>query len=154
MSGLDESHDAKEMAESIRDVLCERYFLAGTEFQLGASVGIALYPKHATTSYKLLAFADTAMYHAKENRLGVCGYDDELTARLVGISNMQNRLASGLKQDEFFLVYQPQTDLETGTVVGVEALLRWNCDGEVISCLLYTSPSPRDATLSRMPSSA
>ena len=133
MSKLENSHNANELAQTIHQSLCERYFLADTEFQLGASVGVALYPEHATTSYDLLAFADTAMYHAKENKLGVCGYEDELTKRLVGKTKMQNRLASGLNQDEFFLVYQPQSELETGTVVGVEALLRWNCDGEIVS---------------------
>ncbi len=133
LSGLTDSQKANELAKTICHSLRERYFLAETEFQLGASIGIALYPEHATTSVNLLAFADTAMYHAKENRLGICGYDDELTQQLVGITKMQNRLASGLKQDEFFLVYQPQTELESGRVVGVEALLRWNCDGKVIS---------------------
>ena len=137
MSGLDDSRQANELAnelaEAICQSLCERYFLADTEFQLGTSLGIALYPDHATSSVDLLAFADTAMYHAKENRLGVCGYDDELTQKLVSVAKMQNRLAAGLKQDEFFLVYQPQTELETGRVVGVEALLRWNCDGKIVS---------------------
>ena len=46
---------------------------------------------------------------------------------------MQNRLSAGLKQDEFFLVYQPQAELETGKVMGVEALLRWNCGGKTVS---------------------
>jgi len=86
-----------------------------------------------TSSVDLLAFADAALYHAKENRLGVCRYDDELTQQLVNAAKMQSRLADGLKQDEFFLVYQPQTELETGRVVGVEALLRWNCDGKIVS---------------------
>ena len=133
MSGLDDSKLANDMAESICDSLCERYFLVDTEFELGTSIGIALYPQHATTSFDLLAFADTAMYHAKEHGLGVCGYEDELTKQLVDATKMQNRLAKGLKQDEFFLVYQPQSDLKSGTVVGVEALLRWNCDGKTVS---------------------
>ena len=133
MSGLEDSQCANDMADAICQSLCERYFLADTEFQLGTSVGVAMYPDHATTSVDLLAFADTAMYHAKENRLGVCGYDDELTQRLVGVAKMQNRLSAGLKQDEFFLVYQPQAELETGKVMGVEALLRWNCGGKTVS---------------------
>lgn len=133
MFGLDDSDDAHELAKTIHQSLCERYFLADNEFQLGASVGVALYPEHATSSNDLLAFADTAMYQAKENGLGVCGYQDELTKQLVIRTKMQNRLASGLNQNEFFLVYQPQSELDTGRVVGVEALLRWNCDGEVVS---------------------
>ena len=130
---LNDSRDANDMAENIHQSLCQRYFLADTEFQLGASVGVAMYPDHAVSSCDLLAFADTAMYHAKENGVGVCGYDDELTKQLIEKTQMQNRLASGLKRSEFFLVYQPQTELETGTVVGVEALLRWNCGGEIIA---------------------
>ena len=133
MSGVDDLRQANEMAKAICESLCERYFLADADFELGTSVGIALYPEHAKSSLDLLAFADTAMYHAKENMLGACGYNDELTKQLVSRTKMQNRLADGLKQEEFFLVYQPQTELESGKVVGVEALLRWNCDGKIVS---------------------
>ena len=133
MSGVNDARDANDLAEAICQSLCESYFIADAEFELGTSVGIALYPDHATSSVDLLAFADAAMYHAKENRLGVCRYDDKLTQQLVNAAKMQSRLADGLKQDEFFLVYQPQTELETGRVVGVEALLRWNCDGKIVS---------------------
>jgi len=56
-----------------------------------------------------------------------------MTEQLVAKAKMQNRLSSALSSDEFFLVYQPQTELETGVVVGVEALLRWQCDGKTVS---------------------
>jgi len=133
MSGMDRLQPANDLAKSIHQALCEQYFLANTEFPLGASIGIALYPDHASTSRDLVAFADTAMYHAKENRLGICGYNDEMTEQLVAKARMQNRLSSALNNDEFFLVYQPQTVLETGTVIGVEALLRWKWDGKTVS---------------------
>lgn len=133
MSGLERLQSANDLAKSIHQALCERYFLANTEFPLGASIGIALYPDHASSARDLVAFADTAMYHAKKNVLGICGYDDEMTEQLVAKAKMQNRLSSALSGDEFFLVYQPQIELETGTVLGVEALLRWKCDGKVVS---------------------
>jgi len=133
VSELDGAQQANDLAVTIHESLCRRYELDDAEFQLGASIGVALYPEHAETSTALLAFADTAMYHAKSNMLGVCGYESGLTEELVAVANMKNLLAAALDRDEFFLVYQPQTELSTGVVVGVEALLRWRSDGKVVS---------------------
>lgn len=132
ISELGEMSEANDLAWKIHRTLCERYVVGAAEFRLGASVGVAFYPTHATTTSDMLAFADIAMYHAKENVLGVCGYEEELTQRLVVKNKMQSQLSRALDRDEFFLVYQPQVDLKTGSVVGVEALLRWNCEGEIV----------------------
>lgn len=129
ISGLDE---AEEMAIRMRDLLTHRYVLDGAEFPLGASIGYAVCPDHATTSKDFLAFADTAMFHAKENRLGHACYEPEMTERLVEYRTVQEKLSLALEQNEFFLVYQPQVNLESEEVIGVEALLRWRNDGEIV----------------------
>jgi len=125
--------ETRALAESVRQCLCKRYLLDSAEFPLGASVGIAFFPDDASSERELLAYADTAMYHAKENDHGASRYESSMTDRLVAYREMQDKLAVALERDEFFLVYQPQTDIRTGKVVGVEALLRWRCDGEIVS---------------------
>lgn len=133
MREFDSPQAANDLADAIHRALCAPYRIEKAEFHLGASVGVALFPDHANSSDDLVAFADTAMYHAKENMLGICGYDAELTEHLVATTQMQSLLSGALDRDEFFVVYQPQIDVSSGTVVGVEALLRWNCHGEVVS---------------------
>jgi EAL domain-containing protein (putative c-di-GMP-specific phosphodiesterase class I) len=116
----------------IRHLLTRRYMLEEAEFPLGASVGYALCPDHAATDGDLLAYADTAMFHAKENRLGQICYETAMTDRLVEYRTVQEKLSVALERNEFFLVYQPQVCFRTSRVIGVEALLRWRHNGEVI----------------------
>ncbi len=124
---------ANEIAHSLNKLLTHHYALDDTEFPLGASVGFALYPDHATSDKDLLAFADTAMFHAKEKQLGYASYAREMTDRLVEYRTLQAKLSRALEREEFFLVYQPQVNMDSGEVIGVEALLRWRHNVEVIS---------------------
>jgi diguanylate cyclase (GGDEF)-like protein len=125
------------IAEIVCKLLTRRYLMPEAEFMLGTSVGYSLYPAHATTDMELLAYADTAMFHAKENQLGHASYQREMTERLVEYRTVQEKLSRALERDEFFLVYQPQADLNSGEVIGVEALLRWRHNAEVIPPLRF-----------------
>jgi diguanylate cyclase (GGDEF)-like protein len=129
---LRDAEQAESIASDICKVLTRRYVLDEVEFPLGVSVGYALCPDHAKTDCDLLAFADTAMFHAKEHRLGHACYEAEMTNRLVEYRKVQEHLSHALERNEFFLVYQPQVNVRTEEVTGVEALLRWRHDGEVI----------------------
>jgi EAL domain-containing protein (putative c-di-GMP-specific phosphodiesterase class I) len=113
--------------------LTTRYIIDEFEFPMGASAGIALCPDHTTSPTDLLAYADTAMFVAKDKKLGHTVYTPDMTERLVEYRIMQEQLSRALDRNEFFLVYQPQVQLATGKVIGVEALLRWRHGGQVIS---------------------
>ncbi len=131
-ANLESIAEADGMADRVCRLLTHRYDLGDTEFPLGASVGYCIAPLHATTAEDVLAYADTAMFHAKDQRLGYACYERSMTDRLIEYRTVQEKLAVALERDEFFIVYQPKADLNTGDVTGVEALLRWRSDGEVI----------------------
>ena len=126
-----EYEEAAAIAEHTRDLLTQHYVLKDCEFYLGASVGFALCPSHATTFTELLSCADTAMYQAKQEGLGAVAYKKSMTDRLTEYRSTQEKLAVALEKEEFFLVYQPQLD-RRGRIVGVEALLRWRHGDSVI----------------------
>ncbi len=129
---LRDRDQAESIAADICKLLTRRYAVDEAEFALGVSVGYALCPDDAATDNELLAFADTAMFHAKEHRLGHTCYEAEMTSRLVEYRKTQEHLLHALDGNEFFLLYQPQVDVQSEEVTGVEALLRWRHDGEVI----------------------
>ena len=132
-TGVDSEIEAQKIAKSIYSELTKRYFLEEHEFGLEASVGLALCPSQSASSTDILAFADTAMYHAKHNQLAIASYSLDMTRKLIENRKLKELLADAITNDEFFLVFQPQICLSTGNIVGVEALLRWNNQGNIIS---------------------
>ncbi|TWU48139.1 Cyclic di-GMP phosphodiesterase Gmr [Rubripirellula reticaptiva] len=124
--------DTDAMAQAVVELLTHQFTLADCSFPLSASVGYCLIPEHATTDKDALAFADTAMFHAKEHRKGYARYESEMTEVLVEYRTTQEKLSLALQRDEFFLVYQPQVSFDSGVVTGVEALLRWRSEGEIV----------------------
>ncbi|MDS1272014.1 EAL domain-containing protein [Lipingzhangella sp. LS1_29] len=116
---------AREVAARLRVALSEPIRLDGMDFDLEASVGIALYPSHATDFELLMQRADVAMYVAKERRSGVELYaphnDRNSTARL----GLFSELRRALVEEELEMRYQPAVDIASRRVVGLEALVRW-----------------------------
>ncbi len=129
---ITDADHASTLARDICEFLTQRYVLDEAEFPLGASVGFSLCPDHTESDQELLSYADTAMFYAKDNRLGYACYSSDMTDRLIEYRTMQAHLSLALELKEFFLVYQPQVDLRTGKVIAVEVLLRWRHNGEVI----------------------
>ncbi|WP_162901271.1 GGDEF domain-containing protein [Breoghania sp. L-A4] len=101
--------------------------IAGVSIVVGASIGIAAYPSDATTCTGLLKNADIAMYQAKNGGgSGFRYYDAEFDRIASDRVRMEGELRTAMAHHEFELYYQPQIDAAGGTVVGVEALLRWH----------------------------
>lgn len=95
-------------------------------FYLTGSVGISLFPQHGGDAQAILKAADNAMFHAKAQGRNTCRFfmpslQVDVEARL----NLETDLHRALEQQQFHLTYQPQFNLQTGSVIGLEALLRW-----------------------------
>jgi predicted signal transduction protein with EAL and GGDEF domain len=123
---LPDEETARDIAVRTRGALSLPFDLDGLMLELEASVGMALYPTHASDSHTLLQRADVAMYVAKERRTGIEAYDPEKdrnsTARLSLLGDLRRAIEDG----ELELHYQPKAHLPDGMVMGVEALLRWH----------------------------
>jgi diguanylate cyclase (GGDEF)-like protein/PAS domain S-box-containing protein len=111
----------------IRERLQAPFELEGHELSTSASMGVAIYPDDGQDFDTLLKKADTAMYRAKDaGRNSYRFFDEQMNIEAVEHLTVKNGLRRAVERDEFVLHYQPQFDLSTGAVVGVEALLRWN----------------------------
>ena len=119
--------DAARIARRTLAVLSEPYLLDQQEIFITASVGITVYPHDGDNVETLLKNADTAMYHAKaEGRNNYQYYTKSMNATAFERLAMENSLRRALERNEFELFYQPQLNIETGNIVGMEALMRWN----------------------------
>ncbi len=116
---------AEDTARRLQDTVCAPIVLEGLQVDVDASIGIAVAPQHGTDLDALLQHADVAMYLAKETGSGVEQYDAtrdrNTTSRLVMLGELRRALAEG----ELEVHYQPQAELTSGRVTGVEALVRW-----------------------------
>ena len=89
-------------------------------------VGISIFPEHGTDAETLIKNADAAMYSAKDGgRNNFRFFADDMNAQVVERLTLENSLRLALGKNELFLVYQPQMDIASGRIIGLEALLRW-----------------------------
>ncbi|NOT10501.1 MAG: EAL domain-containing protein [Methylococcaceae bacterium] len=118
--------DAVLIAERLIAEISQPLQIKGHKIQGTASIGISFYPHDGLDKETLLQHADTAMYHAKDKgRNTFCFYTEELNLRLMQRLTLEGDLRQALKHEQFKVFYQPKFDLHTGTISGVEALLRW-----------------------------
>jgi diguanylate cyclase (GGDEF)-like protein len=118
--------DAGGVAERLILALREPIQLASNSLVVTPSVGIAIYPQDGTDAETLLRNADLAMYFAKRRSPGTWAYFDvSMNATALQRFTIEEQLRGALERNEFSLQYQPQFDVRTGSVSGVEALLRW-----------------------------
>ena len=127
MGNLKEGKYATMMAEKILSILEEPITIDDRILYVSGSIGITFYPEDASSAEYLLKYADTAMYNAKEDgRNTYKFYTSEMTEAALEHMSMKTALQQAISKKEFFIHYQPQIDTLTDTLVGLEALIRWD----------------------------
>jgi diguanylate cyclase (GGDEF)-like protein/PAS domain S-box-containing protein len=118
--------DAAVAAERLMDAMTAEFVVQGHLLKVSCSIGISIFPEHGKDCDTLIKNADAAMYNAKEcGRNNFRFFMEDMNTQVVERLTLENSLRLALEREELFLVYQPQMDLATGKVTGLEALLRW-----------------------------
>jgi len=114
------------VAQRILDNMSESFIIHDQLFHISLSIGITIYPDDGSSTDELLKCADIAMYHAKsEGKNNYQFYTSDLNAEITHRIERENELREAIKNGHIFLHYQPQIDLQTHEIYGVEALVRW-----------------------------
>ncbi|AFM39777.1 PAS domain S-box/diguanylate cyclase (GGDEF) domain-containing protein [Desulfosporosinus acidiphilus SJ4] len=123
---LSSEQQAAQIARKLLKALNSPFQIGDQETYISASLGIALYPVDGEEPEVLIQHADVAMYQVKaEGRNHYHFYTEALNERLSERLKLQNEMRRALKNNEFFLEYQPQYCLKNGRICGIEALVRW-----------------------------
>ncbi|WP_313029908.1 putative bifunctional diguanylate cyclase/phosphodiesterase [Massilia alkalitolerans] len=123
IGGVDQ---AAHVANAVMEAVSRPIEVAGQQLMLSASIGIAICPTDGGDVDTLMHHADVAMYHAKQNgRSSFRFFSPEMNARVFERGELEKRLRQALERGEFVLEYQPELDVGSGKVIGMEALIRW-----------------------------
>jgi diguanylate cyclase (GGDEF)-like protein/PAS domain S-box-containing protein len=118
--------DAAVAAERFMDAMTPEFVIQDHPLSISCSLGISIFPEHGADGETLIKNADAAMYCAKDyGRDNFRFFTDDMNAQVVERLTLENSLRLALDNQELFLVYQPQMDMGTGRITGLEALLRW-----------------------------
>ncbi len=116
-----------DVVQGVLSAVAQPLTIEGYEFLPTCSIGVAVYPEDGADPETLMSHADIAMYRAKEaGRNSFQFFAQAMNERSRERLRLEAQLRHALDRDEFVLHYQPQVDLRTGRVVGMEALVRWN----------------------------
>jgi diguanylate cyclase (GGDEF)-like protein/PAS domain S-box-containing protein len=120
------AQDAMVSVDKILLALAAPHLVEQHDLSITASVGIAIYPDDGTDAETLMKHADFAMLHAKDSgRNNFQFFKPEMNVRALERHSLESGLRQALEQQQFVLHYQPKINLETGAIVGAEALIRW-----------------------------
>lgn len=127
LADIDRGESAATVAQRVLDALSETFHIATHEVFISPSIGVALFPQDGDDAETLLKNADVAMYAAKRSGKNLYRFfDDSLNESTIKRLKIDTLLRKALGRGELSLHYQPQMDLSSGDVVGVEALIRWH----------------------------
>ncbi len=126
LAEISEPEDAARVAAKLIDTIGAPLLLDGYKVSVSGSIGIGLFPNDGDNAETLIRYADVAMYHAKDNgRRNYQFFAPSMSARSLDALNQEHLLREALDRDRFVLHYQPQVDVASGRLTGLEALLRW-----------------------------
>lgn len=130
---VEDPADIERIAEKVLQEISTPIELEEREWYVGASIGISVFPKDGEDLGMLLKNADTAMYRAKqEGRNRLCFFDETMAEQAALRLTMETAMRMALDRQAFTLHYQPQVDIASGLTVGVEALIRWRRNGQLV----------------------
>ncbi|MFC7297752.1 putative bifunctional diguanylate cyclase/phosphodiesterase [Herminiimonas aquatilis] len=112
--------------EKIHAAITAPYTIEGNDVDIGATIGVSIFPEDGNDVETLIHCADAAMYHAKEGgRNTYQFFRKEMRGRNTKLQDKEEQLLEALARQQFVLFYQAQINLESGAITGVEALIRW-----------------------------
>jgi diguanylate cyclase (GGDEF)-like protein len=118
--------DVISIAQRLLGAIGEPFMVGDERLEVQASMGIAITDGKGDTAETLIRNADTAMYGAKEQGVPFEVFDDDIRTRVKERVEMERQLRRAVQEGDFRLLYQPQVDMRSGEIVGLEALLRWD----------------------------
>ncbi len=117
----------QHMAQQVVNLFQQPFILQQMEYYVTASIGVTIFPDHSVEADQLMKFADAAMYRAKdEGKNNYRFYDDTLNVDAEDKIYIKNSLRRALENNEFEIYYQPQLEIKSQAIIGMEALIRWN----------------------------
>jgi diguanylate cyclase (GGDEF)-like protein/PAS domain S-box-containing protein len=126
LSGVKDAADAAVAAERLITAMTAEFVVQGHSLSISCSLGISISPEHGTDAETLIKNADAAMYCAKENGgHNFRFFTEDMNAQAAERLTLESSLRQALDKKELFLMYQPQMNIATGKIIGLEALLRW-----------------------------
>ena len=126
LRGLDRAEDAANVAERVRQVFEMPALIQGNEIRIELSIGVASTRQGALRASELLQEADTAQYRAKRvSGSAVVVFDSILRAQIHSAASAATELHAAIERNEIVAYFQPEIDIDTGAVIGAEALARW-----------------------------
>lgn len=131
--GAKEFSQIENFKKRLMSVMGKSIVVKNREYNLSCSVGLAMYPDHGDDAHDLIRKADIAMYEAKQSGKKTFFYfEPELEKVALNRIDLESRIRNGIKNNEFYLVFQPKVNLNSNKVVGAEALIRWRqADGSI-----------------------
>ena len=124
---LETVDDATDIAVKLINAISGLCMIDGNEIKITTSIGISIFPEDGCDGDSLIKYADAAMYHAKKNgRNNYQFFTNEMNQLALERMSIERKLCHAIEQQGFCLHYQPQVNLRSGRIIGVEALLRWS----------------------------
>ena len=126
LTNIQDARTAMSTAQRVIAEMAAKFSILGHSMNISFNIGTSIFPEHGTSAEELIQNADVALYSAKQQGPNkACLFTEEMNVPIMEQLTLENGLAMALDRNELFLVYQPQVDIRTGTITGLEALLRW-----------------------------